>query len=269
MDQCYRVGLYNSSSKRMRPIFLRFCKIKDRDQVWASRSLLKDSILVFKEDLPDEIESNARLLMPVMREAKNLKMKVSLNRDILNLHGQKFTVNNLNDLPSYLRPEILANKVTDTQHFFYGRQSKLYNFYRCQINDGYTTFNCLEQYYCFRKATHFRDFEARKTIMKLMDPVDMKRTKIANFDQATWADEEDQTMKDGLVYKFLQNQDLQEYILATEDKECIEANPKDQHWGIGCVTEHTQHMADMMELLLFSLYSYTVQVAHNQIHYRM
>ena len=208
--------------------------IKERDMVWSNRSILKDSTLIIREDMPGEMEQNVRTLLPAFREAKSLKIKVSLNRDTLKVNGDKFTVKHMSQLPTQLRPEFLANKVTEQQHFFYGKQSKLSNFYACSFNDGYQSFNCQDQYYAYRKATHFRDFDARKQILKSVDPVEIKRIKIANFSQNIWAEEEDQAMENGLMFKFMQNPELEDYLLATEEKELIEANHRDNHWGIGC-----------------------------------
>ena len=45
-------------------------------------------------------------------------------------------------------------------------------------------------------------------------------------------------MKEGLVLKFSQDEDLKEYLLNTKDKILVEASPYDSIWGIG-LNEYT------------------------------
>ena len=85
------------------------------------------------------MEENAKTLTSVLKEAKALNMKASLNKDVLRINREKFTIKNIHELPTPIRPEILANHVTEDEHFFYGRNSRLYN---CHFDDGFTHFNC-------------------------------------------------------------------------------------------------------------------------------
>ena len=67
----------------------------------------------------------------------------------------------------------------------------------------------------------------------MFDPVEIKRVKISNFDKHKWSDVADEIMEDGLMHKFVQNEDLEAYLLNTADKTLAEANPRDSVWGIG------------------------------------
>ena len=43
-----------------------------------------------------------------------------------------------------------------------------------------------------------------------------------------------QVMREGVRLKFDSDPDLKKYLLDTNNKQLIEANPKDKYWGIGC-----------------------------------
>ena len=72
-----------------RPVFVKFLRNRDRNQVWASRKKLKNTSLIIKEDLPNEVEENVRTLLPVLKEAKAKNIKASLVRDNLYLNGER------------------------------------------------------------------------------------------------------------------------------------------------------------------------------------
>ncbi|TBU40030.1 hypothetical protein BD309DRAFT_968350 [Dichomitus squalens] len=57
--------------------------------------------------------------------------------------------------------------------------------------------------------------------------------KVKNFDEATWVRERTRIVLEGTLHKFRQNPDLRRELLATGEKEMVEASPLDRVWGIG------------------------------------
>lgn len=96
-------------------------------------------------------------------------------------------------------------------------------------------FICSEQFMMAMKARIFNDHDNYQLIMQSSDPNEMKSIgrKVANYNQAIWDE-----MKYDIVFranyeKFIQNENIKEYLLSTEDKVIIEASPVDKVWGVG------------------------------------
>ncbi|KAI1957501.1 hypothetical protein LOZ58_005585 [Ophidiomyces ophidiicola] len=56
---------------------------------------------------------------------------------------------------------------------------------------------------------------------------------IPNFDSKIWGKERFQIVVDGNYLKFTQNEDLRTQLLATGNRELVEASPRDRIWGVG------------------------------------
>ncbi|KAJ5485080.1 N-glycosidase [Penicillium diatomitis] len=101
------------------------------------------------------------------------------------------------------------------------------------------TYANAEQYMMHRKAllfagpSHPITHEIR-TGWKL-HPRDLQNLgrKIPNFDDEAWEQHRFGIVVEGNYLKFSQNEDLRQKLLATGDRELIEASPRDRVWGIG------------------------------------
>ena len=54
-------------------------------------TMLKDTGIIIKKDLPQEIESRARQLTPYMQKVRKLNLKASISKDVLTVEGNKST----------------------------------------------------------------------------------------------------------------------------------------------------------------------------------
>lgn len=117
------------------------------------------------------------------------------------------------------------------------------NFYGAYSNQGkqpqiktiFGEFNCNEQYYMWEKATFFFDLKTAEKIKEAKDPRVQKQLgrEVAGFNSEKWDLWKQLKMKDGLFYKFSQNEDLKEFLLSTEDLIIAEAADWDLVWGTG------------------------------------
>jgi ribA/ribD-fused uncharacterized protein len=114
--------------------------------------------------------------------------------------------------------------------YFYGHKNRqtgyLSNFYPCRFQDDQgTAYNCSEQYFMKKKQELF-DQENQLLAGKILaaeDPAVIKKygRQVQNYHDGVWSAERYGIMRQGLFYKFNQNQDLAELLLATGDKVCV------------------------------------------------
>ncbi|KAG8747123.1 hypothetical protein FRC10_002172 [Ceratobasidium sp. 414] len=105
-------------------------------------------------------------------------------------------------------------------------------------SDGSTSFTYenAEQFMMHRKGLLFApDSPVTAAILKITDPRDIRTLgrKIPNFDDGVWKHERMNIVVQGTYLKFMQNGDLKAQLLATGDKELVEASPRDRIWGVG------------------------------------
>jgi ribA/ribD-fused uncharacterized protein len=97
------------------------------------------------------------------------------------------------------------------------------------------TYCCMEQYMMEEKARLFGDKDIEKEIMECKDQKTIKELgrKVRNFDEEIWNNVKYSIVLNGNYNKFIQNDDLREFLISTGDKILVEASPYDKIWGIG------------------------------------
>lgn len=105
------------------------------------------------------------------------------------------------------------------------------------------TFECSEQYFMYRKAIEFQDYETAKKILGSgLSPSEYKEfgRMVKNYDDKKWNEIRYGVMLDGIRHKFTQNTTLKQYLLKTENKIIVETSPFDRIWGIGIAKVNKQ-----------------------------
>ncbi len=100
---------------------------------------------------------------------------------------------------------------------------------------GGVRFNCVEQWMMAKKAILFEDEGALRKIMGAQDPSDQKRygREVRGYNDQKWARVRYQTVLEGVLEKYRQNEELCKLLLATGNLTFVEASPEDKVWGIG------------------------------------
>lgn len=108
-------------------------------------------------------------------------------------------------------------------------------FYNCRFKDDIgNTYYCAEQYMMAMKAKMF-DESMFSRIMSEKNAGKIKRLgrQIKNFNQEEWDKAKFNIVVSGNYYKFSQNPELRQIIIATGNKLLVEAAKHDSIWGIG------------------------------------
>ncbi|OCL13213.1 DUF1768-domain-containing protein [Glonium stellatum] len=101
-----------------------------------------------------------------------------------------------------------------------------------------TTYVSAEMWMMVQKARLFGDEQIAQAMLETTDPKAHKAfgRKVSDFDPEVWDQNKNRIVKEGNWHKFTKSKDqaeLQKLLLATGDKELVEASPFDKIWGIG------------------------------------
>ena len=107
----------------------------------------------------------------------------------------------------------------------------LSNFHVCRIEDEFgQTYHSVEQAYQCAKANTEEDWYLVKDCAT---PAEARRAGSKVKLSENWSEQKDHHMEKYVRYKFFQNKDLAELLLATEDFELVEYAPwGDTYWGV-------------------------------------
>ncbi len=121
----------------------------------------------------------------------------------------------------------------DDCYFFYGGFCS--QWFRSDFVVNGVEYNTAEQYMMAMKAAEFGDTDIQQEIMESDSPRDQKALgrQVRDFDPDRWNAVARDHVYDGNYAKFTQNEGFKLSLLATGDKELVEASPTDCIWGIG------------------------------------
>jgi len=102
------------------------------------------------------------------------------------------------------------------------------------------TFPSCEHWMMLHKALLFSDIPIARKVISITGATkaDLTRVKslgrkVQNFDEDTWVNARERIVLEGNLHKFRQNGKIRALLLATGNKEMVEASPRDRIWGIG------------------------------------
>lgn len=132
-----------------------------------------------------------------------------------------------------------TNELT-TKNFVFFWNGVFSQWYFSKFTIDGVTYNCCEQYMMAKKALFFKDIDAYNAIMGTTSPREQKAfgRGVKNFNTEKWNEVCREFVYQGNLAKFSQNSKLKAMLMATKDKELVEASPYDTIWGIGMGVEN-------------------------------
>ena len=111
----------------------------------------------------------------------------------------------------------------------------LSNWYLSPFEYGSFNYSSMEQFMMAQKAFYFHDQTMADLILSTDDVAMIKAygRQVSHFNDHIWSGVRQIIVYNGLMAKFLQNKDLQDQLLATNDAILAECAVHDKIWGIG------------------------------------
>lgn len=142
----------------------------------------------------------------------------------------------------------------------------LSNWYLSNFKSDGIEYSSMEQYMMYQKAICFKDYEIAKKILKTDNVAEIKTLgrKVSNYDDHIWNGVRQIIIYEGLLQKFLQNEELKNQLLSTRDAILAECAVKDIIWGIG-LSMKDENRFDKSKWKGTNLLGYTLMLVREQI----
>ena len=231
---CSRVGKYRHN--RARPISVTF-RLRDDKELFLSCKRKLPAGIYANEEYPIHIKRTHNRLLPILRLAKSqpeYQERSRLDGDSLLINATRYTIDDLDRLPSDIAAYKAAEKSNETHIVFSGELSPYSNFHPYSFVMDDQIYHLSEQYIQYQKALAFGDSYVANKILKTDTAIECKRLsyQINGMDAEHWRNEGYDICYEGIKQKFLQNDALLAQLKSTTPKLLAEATPN-RLWGTG------------------------------------
>ncbi len=126
-------------------------------------------------------------------------------------------------------------RTTPTMVLFWRTADIYSNWHPSVFVIGGVTFANAEQYMMVAKARRFGDADAEAKMLATTDPSELKALgrAVKGYVDAEWVAWREEAVYQACLAKFSQNERMGLQLLATGERELVEASPPDRIWGIG------------------------------------
>lgn len=159
-----------------------------------------------------------------------------------------------------LRSKIVCFHNPDEENGF------LSNWYTSHFEIDGRKFSSMEQYMMYKKAMCFHDENIADQIMAITDVATIKKLGrlVSGYDDNIWSGIRQIVVYEGLIQKFIQNQDLRNLLLDTQDGILAECAVRDRIWGIGLSMKDARRY-DINEWKGMNLLGYSLMMVRNKL----
>ena len=173
-------------------------------------------------------------MLKAAREHKDFKKKCKLEGDRLLIHGKRFSLENLHNLPKELDVFKITSKSNNNTIGFFGELNSLSNFHPCKFEINGIQFHSSEQFIQYTKAMFFNDLETSTKILASKSALESKNMSrnIKGYEDSKWDECAKSLCQKGIAEKFQQNPRLMETLANTGSKVLVES-AVNKLWGTG------------------------------------
>ncbi|KAB2569917.1 N-glycosidase [Lasiodiplodia theobromae] len=148
---------------------------------------------------------------------------------------------------------ILGSDADKSPIYFWREYDEPYGFlsqwYDCAFQHEGVTYRSAEMWMMVQKAKLFGDAAIANQMLAAPTPAEHKKLgrKVKNFNHDVWDEHKSRIVEEGNWWKFTSSKEqsqLRDRLLATGDRELVEASPYDRIWGIGFSREHADGLRD-------------------------
>ena len=196
--------------------------------------MLAGSNIFLNESFSKETNKRRRTLWPYIKCARNLNVRAYLAVDRAVIDGNTYSYNKIDCIPEKFRP--CYTKTNEDTMLFSTKNCPLSNYYECTFTCDENEFSSVEQYNSYKAACFYNDVATADLILKQSDAGESKKTTrlIKGYNKAEWnKNHAVRVVKEAMVAKFSENEELEQYLKNTGTKELAEANVYDKFWGTG------------------------------------
>lgn len=245
IETAYRIGqIPSGGNPYIRPLIVKFAKLPDRNLIWRHRNNISQEEgqqrIRIQADLPKKLRDDVSMLYRVARAASTMEefKSVKVTDYALNFKGQLFSADQLEQLPLALRPSSLAVRKSEDTLVFFSKSCILSNHFPSTFNIDGMVFYTMEQYLAFERARLSEQDHLIEKASHAQDPVEAKSilNLLRNDHTQEWQDRRQNIAITGLRAKFLQNEQLAQFLLDTKRYTLGEAS-KNTTWGVGMTLE--------------------------------
>lgn len=246
LDYCYRIGtppppppgIGQHGKTKARPILVKLLREDHQRRVYRNRNVLRQTeeyaSVYINEDLPQIITQRRADIRSVYLNAKEKGHEAKMIGTKVVIDDVTYQHRDLGALPQGLR--LCDAKMVKVKGGFAFATANAYfsNFYRCDIRYNSVLFDSAERAYQFERCKRLGAPEAAQQVLDARGPQDCKRVSSYIKSNNEWDSQKRGKMKEIVLEKFSQNDQLLHTLLLTGNKNLIEATT-DTFWGAAAV----------------------------------
>lgn len=221
-ERVHRIGQSTNVKNKARQIVAKFTFFKQRNLVLTNSAKFKGTKIWISEDYPQAVKNDRKQLMPFLLAARRSEKvtSCSLKIDKLYINKKQYSVQTMDKIPDFLRPENSSTITTEETVVFASKFSIFSNLHKCDLDIQGETYNSTEQFIQVSKARVFGDQDSELKIKNESDTfLQMQLGKnIKHFKTHVWKQKAKDILLKANFAKFTQHKYAKDALLSTGNR---------------------------------------------------